>query len=57
VFPYRSRLEIGNTEYLLAKINETFDQHLALVYEDIYQGLRRNRPAGVVLVAGEEMVR
>ncbi len=35
VFPYRSRLEIGNTDYLLAKINETFEQHLSFVYEDI----------------------
>ncbi len=35
VFPYRSRLEIGNTEYLLAKINDTFDQHLSFVYEDV----------------------
>ena len=35
VFPFRSRLEIGQTDYLLAKINETFEQHLAFVYEDI----------------------
>ena len=35
VFPFRSRLEIGNTGYLLAKINETFEQHLAFVYEDV----------------------
>ena len=35
VFPHRSRLEIGNTEYLLAKIRESFDQHLAFVYEDV----------------------
>lgn len=35
VFPYRSRLEIGNTGYLLNKINDTFDQHLSFVYEDI----------------------
>ncbi len=35
VFPHRSRLEIGNTEYLINKINETFDQHLSFVYEDV----------------------
>jgi hypothetical protein len=35
VFPHRSRLEIGNTEYLLDKIRETFDQHLSMVYEDV----------------------
>lgn len=35
VFPHRSRLEIGNTDYLLGKIRETFDQHLSFVYEDV----------------------
>jgi AAA+ ATPase superfamily predicted ATPase len=35
VFPFRSRLEIGQTDYLLTKINETFEQHLAFVYEDV----------------------
>lgn len=35
VFPHRSRLEIGNTEYLLNKINDSFDQHLSFVYEDV----------------------
>lgn len=35
VFPFRSRLEIGQTDYLLAKIAETFEQHLSFVYEDI----------------------
>jgi AAA+ ATPase superfamily predicted ATPase len=35
VFPHRSRLEIGNTGYLLDKITETFDQHLSFVYEDV----------------------
>jgi uncharacterized protein len=35
VFPYRSRLEIGNTGYLMAKINDTFDQHLSNMYEDV----------------------
>jgi len=35
VFPYRSRLEIGNTEYLTAKINATFEQYLSFVYEDV----------------------
>ena len=35
VFPHRSRLELGNTDYLLAKIRESFDQHLSFVYEDI----------------------
>lgn len=34
VFPYRSRLEIGHTGYLLTKIEETFEQHLSFVYED-----------------------
>lgn len=35
VFPHRSRLEIGNIEYLLGKIRESFDQHLSLIYEDV----------------------
>lgn len=35
VFPYRSRLEIGHTEYLLAKIEQTFEQYLSFVYEDV----------------------
>ena len=39
VFPYRSRLEIGNTDYLLVKIRESFDQHLSFVYEDICREL------------------
>lgn len=39
VFPHRSRLEIGNTNYLLAKIRESFDQHLSFVYEDICREL------------------
>lgn len=34
VFPHRSRLEIGNKDYLLGKIRDTFDQHLSFVYED-----------------------
>jgi len=39
VFPHRSRLEIGNTDYLLGKIADTFDQHLAFVYEDVCREL------------------
>lgn len=39
VFPHRSRLEIGNTDYLLGKIRETFDQHLSFVYEDVCREL------------------
>ncbi|MFZ2956551.1 MAG: ATP-binding protein [Candidatus Ozemobacteraceae bacterium] len=39
VFPHRSRLEIGNTDYLLEKIRETFDQHLSMVYEDVCREL------------------
>ena len=35
VFPYRSRLEIGNTGYLMAKINESFEQHLSFAYEEV----------------------
>jgi AAA+ ATPase superfamily predicted ATPase len=35
VFPHRSRLEIGNTDYLLGKMRDTFDQHLSFVYEDV----------------------
>lgn len=35
VFPYRSRLEIGNISYLLNKLDETFDQYLSFVYEDV----------------------
>ncbi len=39
VFPHRSRLEIGNTDYLLGKIRDTFDQHLSFVYEDVCREL------------------
>lgn len=39
VFPHRSRLEIGNTDYLLGKIRESFDQHLSFVYEDVCREL------------------
>lgn len=39
VFPHRSRLEIGNTDYLLGKIRESFNQHLSFVYEDVCREL------------------
>jgi uncharacterized protein len=39
VFPHRGRLEIGNTDYLLGKIRDTFDQHLSFVYEDVCREL------------------
>ncbi len=42
VFPHRSRLEIGNTDYLLGKIRDTFDQHLSFVYEDVCRELCLN---------------
>jgi len=34
VFPNRSRLEIGKTEYVLGRIRDSFDQHVSTVYED-----------------------
>jgi AAA+ ATPase superfamily predicted ATPase len=39
VFPNRGRLEIGNTDYVINKIKESFDQHVSIVYEDICKGL------------------
>jgi len=39
VFPHRSRLEIGNTDHLLGKIRDSFDQHLSFVYEDVCREL------------------
>ncbi len=39
VFPYRGRLEIGNTGYITDRIGETFDQYLGTVYEDICREL------------------
>lgn len=38
-YPEKSRLEIGNTDYLLARIDETLQQHLSLVYEDVCREL------------------
>lgn len=35
VFPHRSRLELGAIDYLLDKIDATFDQLLSVVYEDV----------------------
>ncbi len=35
IFPNRSRLEIGDTEYVHRLIKETWDQHISTVYEDL----------------------
>jgi AAA+ ATPase superfamily predicted ATPase len=39
IFPNRGRLEIGNTDYVLSKIKESFEQHVSIVYEDICREL------------------
>ncbi len=39
VFPYRSRLELGDTRYLMTKLSETFEQYLSFVYEDVCREL------------------
>jgi len=35
VFPNRSRLEIGRTDYILKMIKDSFDHHISTVYEDV----------------------
>lgn len=39
IFPNRGKLEIGNTNYVLNKIKESFEQHLSVVYEDVCKEL------------------
>lgn len=35
IFPHRGKLEIGSVEYVLEKIRDSFEEHLALVYEEL----------------------
>jgi uncharacterized protein len=41
VFPFRGRLEIGQSDYVMGKISETFDVYCGDVYEDVCRELCR----------------
>ncbi len=42
VFPNRSRLEIGNIDYVMKLIRGTFEHHISTTYEDICADLCKN---------------
>lgn len=42
VFPNRSRLEIGNTDYVTRLIKDTFGHHVSTAYEDVCTDLCRD---------------
>ena len=39
IFPYRGRLEIGQTDFIMKALSDTFPQYLSGVYEEICRGL------------------
>lgn len=39
VFPNRGRIEIGNADYVMALIKDSFDLHVSTVYEDVCKDL------------------
>ncbi len=39
VFPNRSRIEIGNVDYVTGLIKDTFEHHISTIYEDICKDL------------------
>lgn len=42
VFANRSRLEIGNTEYVMKQIADSFEHHVSFLYEDVCKQLCAN---------------
>jgi uncharacterized protein len=39
IFPNRGRIEIGNADYVMARIKDSFDLHVSAVYEDVCKDL------------------
>ncbi len=42
VFPNRSRLEIGNIDYVLQLVRETFEHHISTMYEEVCMDICRD---------------
>ncbi len=50
VFPYKSELEIENTQYVVDKLNKNFiDNHVALIYEQVCRQTLWNKNVGCEL--------